>query len=69
MKMMKAKDKFQQNHPKFVAFLNATFAGGIPEGSIIEISVTKPGSDKITSNLRVMQSDLDLLEELKDLAG
>ena len=68
MKMMKAKDKFQENHPKFVAFLNATFAGGIQEGSIIEISVTKPGADKITSNLRVQQSDLDLLEELKDLA-
>ena len=28
MKLMSAKNKFQKNHPKFVAFLNRCFAGG-----------------------------------------
>lgn len=68
MKIMNAKNKFTENHPKFVAFLNAVFSTGITEGTIIEITVTKPGEDAITTNMRVKQSDLDLMNELKDLA-
>lgn len=68
MKIMNAKNKFTENHPKFVAFLNAVFLTGIPEGTIIEITVTKPGEEAITTNMKVKQSDLDLMNELKDLA-
>ena len=35
MKIMNAKNKFTANHPKFVAFLNRCFAGGLKEGTII----------------------------------
>ena len=69
MKMMQAKNKFTENHPKFVQFLGAAFSGGIEEGTIIEISVEKPGQNRITSNIKVKQSDLELLAELKNLAG
>ncbi len=69
MKIMNAKNKFTENHPKFVAFLGAVFSGGIQEDTIIEISVQKPGEEKITSNLKVKQSDLELLKELQSLAG
>ncbi len=69
MKIMNAKNKFTENHPKFVAFLNAAFSGGIQEDTIIEISVQKPGEEKITSNIKVKQSDLELLKELQSLAG
>ena len=62
MKLMSAKNKFQKNHPKFVAFLNRCFAGGLKEGTIIEITVTNPGEAPITSNIKVQQSDLELLE-------
>ena len=31
MKIMNAKNKFNASHPKFGAFLNAAFAGGIQE--------------------------------------
>ena len=64
MKLMSAKNKF---HPKFVAFLNRCFAGGLKEGTIIEITVTNPGEAPITSNIKVQQSDLELLEELKEM--
>lgn len=67
MKLMSAKNKFQKNHPKFVAFLNRCFAGGLKEGTIIEIIVTNPGEVPITSNIKVQQSDLELLEELKEM--
>ena len=68
MKMMSAKKKFTENHPKFVSFLSMIFSKGITEGTIIEITVTRPGEAPITSNMKVQQSDLELMEELKGLA-
>ena len=68
MKLMSAKNKFTENHPKFVAFLSTVFSRGIEAGTIIEITVKRPGEEAITSNIRVQQSDLDLMEELKGLA-
>lgn len=67
MKIMGAVNTFKANHPKFMAFLNYVFAGGFPEGTVIEITVTKPGQEPITSNMKVTQSDLDLFESLKDV--
>lgn len=67
MKIMNAKNKFTGNHPKFVAFLSTVFANTPEEGTIIEITVTKPGAAPITSNLKVQASDLELLQELKEL--
>ena len=63
MKIMNARNKFVENHPKF-----AVFSAGITEGTVIEITVTKPGEEPITTNMKVLQSDLDLLDELKNLA-
>lgn len=69
MKIMNAKNKFTGNHPKFVAFLNAVFSTGITEGTIIEMTVTKPGEEPITTNMKVLKEDMELLNELKDLAN
>ena len=68
MKIMNAKNKFTENHPKFAAFLNTVFSREITERTIIEITVTRPGEEALTTNMKVKQSDLDLLNELKDLA-
>lgn len=67
MKIMGAKNKFAANHPKFTAFLSAVFSGGVEEGTIIELTVTKPGQNPVTTNIKVQQSDLELLQELKEL--
>lgn len=67
MKIMSAKNKFTENHPRFVAFLSMIFSRGITEGTIIEITVTRPGEAPMTSNLKVQQSDLELMEELRKL--
>ena len=64
MKIMSAKETFTRNHPKFAAFLGAVFARPIEEGTIIEFTVTRPGEEAITSNLKVQQSDLELFQEL-----
>ena len=68
MKIMSAKNKFTENHPKFVAFLNKIFTMGVTEGTVIEITVTRPGEEPITTNMKVLQSDLDLMNELQQLA-
>lgn len=67
MKMMNAKNKFEANHPKFFAFLHAVFARPMEEGTIIEISVKRPGEEAITTNLKVQQSDLELLREIQNM--
>lgn len=67
MKLMSAKNQFSKNHPKFEAFLKSVFSRKIEEGTVIEITVTRPSEAPITSNIKVLQSDLELLEELKGL--
>ncbi|MBR5127391.1 MAG: hypothetical protein IKU69_03080 [Roseburia sp.] len=67
MKIMNAKNKFDSNHPKFSAFLKAVFSRPIEEGTIIEITVTRPGEEPITTNLKVQQSDLELVQQLQNI--
>ena len=67
MKIMSAKNKFDANHPKFSAFLRAVFSRPIEEGTIIEITVTRPGEEAITPTLKVQQSDLELVQELQNI--
>jgi len=68
MKLMSAKKQFINNHPKFASFVRAAFSDGIEAGTIIEISVTKPGQGTMTSNIKVQETDLELLHELRELS-
>lgn len=67
MKLMGAKNKFESAHPKFASFFKTVVAQGINEGDIIEVTVTKADGTPITANMRVQQSDLELMEDLKSL--
>ncbi|MCD8365637.1 MAG: hypothetical protein LUC83_07490 [Clostridiales bacterium] len=67
-KLMQARDIFSANHPKFSAFFGSVFGSGIPEGTILEITVTKPGEESVTTNMKVQPSDIELFEGLQDLA-
>lgn len=67
MKLMSAKKQFESNHPKFAAFFGTVVQQGIPVDSVIEITVTRPDGTPITANMKVQQSDLDLIASLKDL--
>lgn len=42
-------------------------SGGITEGTIIEVTVTKPGEAPVTANMKVQASDIELVNELKNL--
>lgn len=70
MKMMKVAElirRFQAGHPKVIMFLQTQIAPGLPEGSILEMTVTKPGCPPVTTNMRVTEEDFRILEELKEL--
>lgn len=66
--LMGAWQKFTANHPKFPKFLKAVAAEGIQENTIIEVSVTAPEGKTYCSNLKITQSDLDLLEQFKNIS-
>lgn len=68
IKLMNAKSKFEKNHPKFFSFIKTVFSRPIEEGTIMEITVTRPGEEPITTNIKIQQSDLELLEELKNMS-
>lgn len=65
MKMKSAWDKFTVNHPKVQPFLVAA-GNNIEEGTIIEIAITNSIGEKITTNMRITQSDMDLFSSLKE---
>lgn len=69
MKLMSAKNKFEATHPKFASFFKTIVSQGINEGDVIEITVTKADGTPITANMRVQQSDLELMQELKNLSN
>ena len=61
MKLMSLKNKFAGTHPKFVSFLNYCFSTGI------EVTITKPGENPVTANMKVQPSDIELVNELKNI--
>lgn len=61
-------DRFQMNHPKFPRFLQVVGAECMQEGTIIEISVTKPDGENITSNLRLNETDMEMIAALRELS-
>ncbi|MBO5551187.1 MAG: hypothetical protein J5966_04440 [Lachnospiraceae bacterium] len=54
-------------HPKAAAFVRNELLTGLPEGTILEMTVTKPGMEPKTTNIRISQEDLELLNEIKNM--
>ena len=54
---------FTRNHPKFPKFLQAAGAAIKPD-TIIEIKVTTPEGKTIETNLKVKESDIELVRNL-----
>ena len=59
-------DKFKNNHPKFVQFIQAMSQNGLQEGTILECKVTTPGGKEIQANIKITQDDIMLLQKLKE---
>jgi hypothetical protein len=62
-------ERFESNHPKFPKFLQAVGRECIEEGTVIEISVTRPDGENITSNIRLNKEDMELIQTMRKLGG
>lgn len=67
IKMMGLKNKFEKNHPKFMAYIQAVFSRPIEEGTVLEVTVTRPGEQPMTANILVNAEDIELFRELKSM--
>ncbi len=63
------RQKLESAHPKAAAFIRNELMSGLPEGTVVEMTVTKPGAEPKTANIRITKNDLDALEELKKMSG
>lgn len=66
LKMQMAWKQFNETHPKVFPFLKAVEAAGIREGTVIEVTVETPEGEKMTSNIKVQPSDMELLRSMKE---
>lgn len=48
--------------------MTAVYQNGMKEGSIVEITVTTADGQSLHSNLKISAEDMELMEQLKDLA-
>ena len=65
MQFAKDIENFKQNHPKVANFLAIEFSKGLPEGSILELKISRPGEEDRVSNMRVLPEALSLANRFK----
>lgn len=63
--LLKYKSKLEGNHPKAAEFVKRVIMPGLPEATIVEVSVTKPGEETKTSNIKVTKEDIDMFDEVR----
>lgn len=64
-KLKNSWSKFTQNHPRLPGFFQAASQGMIEEGSIIDVTITNAEGKKISTNVKLSQSDLELFKNLE----
>ena len=68
LKIKKAKDVFVANHPKFPTFLSVVKKNSLEVDAVIEIKVITKEGKELSSNLKVKESDLELLNIITTMA-
>ncbi len=70
LELMQLKDRalgFKESHPKFINFLRAVSRRNLTEGTLMEVSITPPGGETLSANLRLTASDIELIRSLSEL--
>ena len=62
-------NRLESAHPKAAAFVRNELMTGLPVGTVIEMTVTKPGAQPRTTNVRLTEEDLAAINEFKDMGG
>ena len=69
LRVKSAATQFNSNHPKLLPFFAAAKNKAMTPGSIIEIAITDPSGEKIETNLRVQQTDIEFLNLLMEIGS
>ena len=70
MKLIELKNlrnRFAQNHPKFVKIMSDLASSQIEEGTNLEVTVKKPDGRTIVSNIKVPASEIEMLQAIKQM--
>lgn len=67
MKVATRMKKFQEQHPKAIAFLQFVGQNAIKEDSVIAVKVTDPEGKEYESNIRITADDLETIQILKSM--
>ena len=68
--ILKLKDRlnaFRARHPGFSRFISAARKKGVPEGSVLDVTITTPDGQSMATNFRVSAEDIELLRALTSL--
>lgn len=60
-------DGFNARHPKLAAFFRLAAAQPMEAGTVIEVTLTRPGQEPLTANFRVQPEDVELLRQLQEM--
>lgn len=69
LRVRSAAANFNANHPKLLPFFNAARTKAMTPGSIIEIAISDPNGEKIETNLRVHESDIEFIKLLMEIGA
>lgn len=58
---------FTQNHPKFPLFLQAVQNTPMQAGTVIDLKITTAEGKTMQTNVRLTESDLELIASLRDM--
>jgi len=67
LKGKQAWDSFTAAHPQFPRFLQDVQARGVQEGTMIDIALRYPDGTELKAGLCVKESDLELMEMLREM--
>ncbi|MGL6197849.1 MAG: hypothetical protein ACRC3H_02845 [Lachnospiraceae bacterium] len=67
LKVINERKQLTRNHPEFIPFLKETLGSDISVGTVIEISVAKPGQEEKVTKINVQKSELPLFKKLQDV--
>ena len=68
-KVRAAAETFNNNHPKLVPFFRAIQGKAMTPGTVIEMSVVDPSGERVETNLRVQESDIELIRLLMEIGA
>lgn len=68
MKIMGIWNSFKANHPKFPKFTAAAAQPGvISANTILEMKITTADGRTLETNLKITESDMELIQQLKNI--